>query len=147
LDNFKKLSIFDKFVYAFREFLLHHHDSLEFRAKLYTVPIVANPDGGECEMEKIERISREIYPNSRHRRGALLLIVREYMEKVHEPNGLGIDELIINIEKDLIRKKRFARKIHLEHIEDLIQCTKEKHSIIYQERILTLFSKLKKTYL
>ncbi|EJF07332.1 hypothetical protein ThvES_00005770 [Thiovulum sp. ES] len=146
MKTLENMSFYDKLVYAFREILLYHHDSLEFRAKMYTVPILANPDGGDCEMEKVSQMAKEIYPKSRNRRNALLLTIKEYIDKAVEPNGLGIDELIFDLEKDLKRKSRFSHKIHIEHIEKLIECTTEENSKIYQSRILSLFTKLKKSF-
>jgi hypothetical protein len=106
-------SFLDKFLHFFREFFIYHHNSLEFRAKIYTLPIVANEncnDNCDCEIEILEEIVERIYPNSIHRQNTLLLTVKEYIYKVHSPNGLGIDELILDIENSIKREPRLAKK-------------------------------------
>ena len=138
------LTLLDKLIHTFREFTIYHHNSLEFRAKVYAVMIMANSQHGECELEKLYFIAEEIYPNSIRRQNSLILAVEEYIDKIIRPNGLGIDELIFDIEKDLKREKRFAKKINIEHLHLLSQCTKDRESQIYQKRIIEFFKKLKK---
>ncbi len=154
-----KLTIFDRFFHAFREIALYHHDSLEFRAKIYAVMVVANSDYGEernnkkrndnhdiCEFDKLEIISEEIYPKDIRRQNALLLTIREYVNKIREPNGLGLDELIFNIEKKLKRKPRFVEKINIEHLKNLAKCPTDEESDIYQKRIISFLERLKSSY-
>jgi len=137
------LTIFDKFVHSFRELFIYHHDSLEFRAKIYTLPIVANIDNGDCELEKLDNIVEEIYPESLLRQNTLILTVKEYIDKVNQPNGLGIDELILDIEKSVKQEKRFIHKINIKHFSDIASCTLDYESSIYQKRISDYLTKLK----
>jgi len=139
-------TIFDKFLHSFREILIYHHSSLEFRAKIYTLPIVANLDNGECELEKLDGIVEEIYPESLIRQNTTILTIKEYLDKVNRPNGLGIDELIFDIERIIKRESRFSEKINLEHVNLIASCTTDKDSIIYQERIASYLRKLKIRY-
>jgi len=141
------LTIFDKFLHSFRELLIYHHDSLEFRAKIYTLPIVANIGNGDCEFEKLDDIVEEIYPESLRRQNALILTIKEYIQKVHRPNGLGVDELVFDIERTIRREKRFADKINLAHIKILASCTIEKDTILYQDRIFSYIERLKNRYI
>jgi len=141
------LTIFDRFLHSFREILIYHHDSLEFRAKIYTLPIVVNIDCGNCEFEKLDDIVEEIYPESLRRQNTLILTIKEYIQKVHRPNGLGVDELIFDIERTIKREKRFVDKINLNHINLLASCTKDKDTIIYQKRIFSYIQRLKNRYI
>ena len=140
-------TIFDRFLHSFRELFIYHHDSLEFRAKVYTLPIVVNIDNGDCELEKLDDIVEEIYPESLMRQNALILTVKEYIHKVKQPNGLGIDELIFDIERIIKRESRFVNKINLIHIDMIASCTTEKESIIYQKRVSSYLERLKNQYL
>lgn len=138
------LTLLDRFLHTFREFFIYHHNSLEFRAKIYTLIIMANSKNGECEFNKLDSIVEEIYPNSLRRQNALILTVKEYIEKIHEPNGLGVDELILDIQKSLRREKRYSKKINLEHLKLISECTDESDSIIYQKRIIDFLERLKR---
>jgi hypothetical protein len=142
-------SFLDKFLHFFRELFIYHHNSLEFRAKIYTLPIVANEHCGDCncEIEILEEIVERIYPDSIHRQNTLLLTVKEYIYKVHSPNGLGIDELILDIEKSIKREARLAKKINIEDVKLLTKCTTDPDSKIYQKRIIEYLEKLKATYI
>ena len=137
------LTLLDKFLYTFRELFIYHHDSLEFRAKIYTLIIMANDKNGECEFNKLEAIVEEIYPKSLRRQNTFILTVKEYIDKIIEPNGLGVDELIFDIEKHLKREKRYRNKINIEHLKEIIKCTQDRESIIYQNRIIEFLEKLK----
>ncbi len=154
-----KLTFIDRFLHSFRELFLYHHDSLEFRAKIYALMIVSNSDYGDerlnhkrneqhdiCEYEKLERIVEDIYPKDIHRQNTLILTTKEYVHKIREPNGLGIDELIFHIEKSLKKKPRYALKIIIEHLNELSKCPTDRDSTSYQTRIITFLIKLKYEY-
>jgi len=138
-----KLSKLDKLLHTFREILVPHHYSLEFRAKIYTLMIMGNSERGECEFNKLETVVEEVYPNSITRQNTLILTVKEYIQKIEEPNGLGINELILDIEKSLKKERRFRKKISIERLRKFMECTKDRDSLIYQERILDFLKKLK----
>ena len=103
-------------------------------------------DNGECELEKLDGIVEEIYPESLIRQNTTILTIKEYLDKVNRPNGLGIDELIFDIERIIKRESRFSEKINLEHVNLIASCTTDKDSIIYQERIASYLRKLKIRY-
>jgi hypothetical protein len=136
-----------KVVFAFREWFLYHHDSLEFRAKVFTLMIMANSESGKCELEKLKQITKIIYPEQEHRQNILYLTVREYIKKVKDPNGLGIDELVQDIEIDLSIKVRFIKKIDLALIRKFASCTKNPDDLLYQRRVVEYLNRLKKRYL
>jgi hypothetical protein len=139
-----KTNILDRFIHQFREIFIYNHSSLEFRAKIYTLPIVANPQWGECEFNKLSNVVSLVYPEARIRQKILFLTVREYVDKVEAPNGLGIDELILDIDNMVRREKRFRKKINLEHVQTIASCTTERESRIFQERIYEFLRELKK---
>jgi hypothetical protein len=138
--------ILDRVLYSFRELLLYHHDSIEFRAKLFALIIGANSDNSECEFDFLSSISRDIYRDAPHRQQTLILIVREYVEKIRLPNGLGIDELIVEVQRDLRHKSRFANKINSIHLRKFLRCSRKAENRIYQERVIEFLMKLKKEH-
>jgi len=138
--------IWDRTLYSFRELLLYHHDSIEFRAKIFALIIGANSKNSECEFDVLSSISRDIYPESSHRQHTLILIAREYIEKIKLPNGLGIDELIVDIENSLKHKNRFVEKISLEYLHRFLRCSRDRDNRIYQERIIDFLTTLKREY-
>jgi hypothetical protein len=109
--------------------------------------IMATGEFEECEIKKLEEIASEIYSDSISRQKSLILVVEEYISKVKEPNGLGVDELIYDIEKNLKFKNRFAKKINLEHLEELRNCTDEEENRVYQQRVIEFLQRLKNSYL
>ncbi len=130
---------------AFRELLLYHHNSLEFRAKLYAALIAANEQFGECELDIVEKAGLAIY-NDENRANTLRLTVEEYLEKIVEDNGLAIDELIEHLMIDLKDYPRYADKITIEEYEKIMTCCEDEESRIYQERIIALYQRLKDDY-
>ena len=51
------------FFSAFREFFVHHHGSLEFRAKIYALMIAANDEAAVESYVLVKEIGLEIYKN------------------------------------------------------------------------------------
>jgi len=130
---------------AFREILLHHHNSLEFRAKLFAAIIAANPDHGECEQAIVLQAAENIYKEE-ERAGTLLATVNEYLQKIEEDNGLAIDELIEDILKDYKEFPRYADKITIDDYHKINLCCQDPDSKAYQERIITFYQRTKDEY-
>ena len=130
---------------AFRELLLYHHNSLEFRAKLYAALIAANEEFGECELNIVQEAGMAIY-HDEDRANTLRLTVEEYLDKIIEDNGLAIDELIDHLMVDLKDYPRYADKITINEYLKIRECCDDEESRIYQERIISLYQRLKDEY-
>lgn len=130
---------------AFRELLLYHHNSLEFRAKLFAALIAANAKHGACELKIVQDAGLSIYKDE-DRTNTLRLTVEEYLSKVKDDNGLAIDELIDDLIKDIKKYPRYADKITIEPYLDITHCCDDADSRIYQERIIALYQRLKDDY-
>ncbi len=130
---------------AFRELLLYHHNSLEFRAKLYAALIAANEEFGECELALVQKDGMAIYDDE-DRANTLRLTVEEYLDKIIEDNGLAIDELIDHLMIDLKDYPRYADKITIDEYLKIRECCDDEESRIYQERIISLYQRLKDEY-
>jgi len=130
---------------AFRELLLYHHNSLEFRAKLFAALIAANAKHGDCELKIVQDSGLSIYKDE-DRTNTLRLTVEEYLSKIEEDNGLAIDELIDDLIKDIKKYPRYADKITIEPYLHITHCCDDADSRIYQERIIALYQRLKDDY-
>jgi hypothetical protein len=131
---------------AFRELLLYHHSSLEFRAKLFAAIIAANDNYGECELEIVKETGMALYKDDLDRANTLRLTVEEYLDKIFQDNGLAIDELIEDLLWDLKEVPRFAEKISIEYYRQITACCEDEDTRIYQERIIDLYQRLKDDY-
>jgi len=121
---------------VFREILVYHHSSLEFRAKLIAAMISSSNDINECEEKYLQEVAKKIYGKDEARVDVLINTVKEYAYKVIENNGLSIDELIFEIDKDIKNVPRFASKINIDRLKKFMDCTDDKQVKITQERIL-----------
>lgn len=130
---------------AFRELLLYHHNSLEFRAKTYAALIAANEHYSDCELDVVQAAGLSIYEDV-DRANTLRLTVEEYLDKIDEDNGLAIDELIEDLIMDLKDYPRYADKFTIEAYEKIRECCDDEESKIYQERIIALYQRLKNDY-
>ncbi len=131
------------FFSAFRELFVHHHGSLEFRAKVFALVIAANEDSTVESYIKVKEIGLNIYKNDEERANLLMLTTKEKVNKVKEENGLDIDTLISNIQQDLKIVPRYAKKIDIDHLKQLVSLTHNEDTISYQENILEFLEKLK----
>ncbi|MDD2652347.1 MAG: hypothetical protein PHX44_04770 [Sulfurimonas sp.] len=131
------------FFSAFRELFVHHHGSLEFRAKLFALLIAANKDAKVENYITVKKIGMEIYKNDEERANLLILSTKELVTKIKESNELSIDTLISNIQRELRQVPRYAKKIDIDSLKELVAYTHDRDCISYQENILEFLETLK----
>ena len=130
----------------FRELLVYHHSSLEYRAKILTLMVSANGDICECEKQKLKEIAHTIYSEDQERAELLLDAVNEYHTKIITNNGLDFEHLIQQVEKETKDMKRFAQKININLLMQLHECMDSEDDILFQQRILEFLQGLKDEY-
>jgi len=130
----------------FRELLVYHHSSLEYRAKILTLVVSANGEICECEKQKLKEIAHRIYEGDHDRAELLLDAVYEYHTKILTNNGLDFEHLILQVERETKEVKRFAQKIDMELLTQLHECVEDEEDRLFQERILEFLQDLKEEY-
>ena len=130
----------------FREFLVYHHSSLEYRAKILTLMISANGEICECEKQKLKEIAHAIYGNDLERAELLIDTVNEYHSKIITHNGLDFEHLIQIVQKETKEVKRFAGKIDMKLLMQLHECMDSEEDILFQQRIIEFLQGLKDEY-
>jgi len=131
------------FFSAFREFFVHHHGSLEFRAKIFALIIAANPKSSVENFIVVKDIGLHIYDGDEDRSNLLMLSTKELVQKVRDANGLDIDLLVSSIQKELKIVPRYAKKIDIKALTPLLLLTHNEDTHSYQENILEFLEKLK----
>ncbi len=128
------------FLSFFRELFVHHHRSLEFRAKVFASMIATNEVDDEKEYEILREIAKEIYKDDEYRVDVLVHTTKEYVDKIIRKNSLDIDRLLLDIDKELKKHKRYIKKINLEHLKRFYELdTDNEDKFILQTRILEFF--------
>jgi hypothetical protein len=127
----------------FREFLVHHNSSLEFRAKLITLMIASDSNINECEEELIRQSAHRIYAGDEERAEVLIDTVHEYFEKIKDKNGLDFEHLILLVQRELKEVKRFREKIDIELLKPFIDCQEDEEERIFGERVIEFLRDLK----
>ena len=132
----------------FREFLVYHHSSLEYRAKILTLMVSANGEICECEKQKLKEIAYSIYGDDQDRAELLIDAVNEYHTKIITNNGLDFEHLIQLVARDVRQVKRFHEKIDIEMLLQLHYCIceEDEEEILFQKRILEFLQSLKDEY-
>jgi hypothetical protein len=134
-----------KFFNAFREIFVHHHGSLEFRAKIFALIITSfeNKTDDNKELFKIvKEYGLQLYKDE-HRAHLLTITTQELVKKVYDNNGLDIDTLIANIQKELKIVPRYAKKIDVDALKPILLFTQDPELLSYQENILEFLQNLK----
>lgn len=131
------------FFSAFRELFVHHHGSLEFRAKIFALIIAANNESNDESFDLVKEIGNEIYKNDEERANLLMISTQELVRKVRDNNGLYVDTLVANIQKELKIVPRYAKKIDIESLKPIIALSHDDDTIIYQHSILDFLTNLK----
>jgi len=131
------------FFSAFRELFVHHHGSLEFRAKVFALVLSANDQAKLENYEIIKDLGMHIYDGDKNRADFLMLSTKELVQKVREDNGLDVDSLIASIQNDLKVIPRFAKKIDIKALKPLLSLSHDADIISYQENILEFLQAIK----
>lgn len=131
------------FFSAFRELFVHHHGSLEFRAKLFALVIAANEDAKVENYITVKKRGMEIYKDDEDRANLLTLSTKELVTKIKENNELNIDTLILNIQRELRQVPRYAKKIDIDPLKELVTLSHDRDTISYQENIIEFLETLK----
>ena len=130
----------------FRELLVYHHSSLEYRAKILTLMISANGEICECEKQKLKEIAHSIYSDDQERAELLIDTVNEYHTKILTNNGLDFEHLIQLVERETKEVPRFTSKIDMELLLQLHECMESSEDILFQQRIIEFLQGLKDEY-
>ena len=141
LKSFKR-----NFMKMFRELIVHHHSSLEYRAKILTLMVSTDHEMCECEIEKLKEIAQEIYKTDENRAELLIDTVNEYHTKIITNNGLDFEHLIQIVEKETREVPRFVDKIDMGLIIKLHECMEDEENILFQRRIIEFLQTLKDEY-
>jgi len=131
------------FFSAFREFFVHHHGSLEFRAKIFALVIAANEKAKVENFIVVKDIGMHIYDGDEDRSNLLMLSTKELVQKVRDDNGLDIDLLVNIIQKELKIVPRYAKKIDIKALKPLLLLSHDEDTISYQENILHFLQTMK----
>ncbi len=129
-----------KFLAFFREFFVYHHKSLEFRAKLFAAMIASNKKDNEEEYKILKDIALEIYKDE-YRANILVETTKEYVDKILKVESLNIDSLIKDIDKELRKNPRYAKKINIRHLKKFLvdKDHTDENTYLLQLRILEYF--------
>lgn len=130
------------FFSAFREFFVHHHGSLEFRAKIFALLIVANEKPPVESYILVKDIGMNIYNGDVERSDLLMLSTKEIVQKTID-NRFDIDLLINSILKELKIIPRYAKKIDIKALRPLLSLSYDPDTISYQENILEFLQNIK----
>jgi len=131
------------FFNAFREIFIHHHGSLEFRAKLFALMIAVNDKIKVENFIIVRNYGLKIYKSDEQRADLLMLTTKEMVNKIEENNGLDIDTLIYNIQRLLKQIPRYAKKIDIESLKPIMELTYDEDTLSYQKNILEFLETLK----
>ena len=124
------------FFSAFRELFVHHHGSLEFRAKIFALVIAANEKAKVENFIVVKDIAMNIYNGDTDRANLLMISTKELVQKVRDDNGLNIDNLINSILHELKIVPRYAKKIDIKALKPLTLLSHDEDTISYQNNIL-----------
>jgi len=130
----------------FREFLVYHHSSLEYRAKLLTLMVSSSGEIDECEKQKLKEIAHSIYGDDIERAEVLIDTVNEYHNKIVTNNGLNFEHLIQLVERETKAVPRFVDKIDMDMLRELHACVDDEEDALFQERILEFLGSLINEY-
>jgi hypothetical protein len=128
---------------AFREFFVHHHGSLEFRAKIFALLIAANKKPKVENFILVKELATKIYKEDEDRANLLLLTTKELVEKVKKQNSLDLDLLVATIQKELKIVPRYAKKIDTQSLRNFLLYSTDEDTLAYQENIIEFLEKLK----
>jgi len=135
------------FFSAFREIFVHHHGSLEFRAKIFALMIAVNTQPKVENFILVKKLALQIYTGDEDRANLLLLTTKELVEKVRGKNSLNLDLLVTTIQKELKIVPRYAKKIDIEPLKGFFDFCNDEDTLAYQKNIVEFLENLQEEIL
>jgi len=110
--------------------------------------VSSNGEISECEKQKLKEIAYSIYSTDEERAELLIGTVNEYHNKIITNNGLDFEHHIQLVARDVRQVKRFYKKIDIDMLMKLHNCTSEEdeEEMLFQKRILEFLQSLKDEY-
>ncbi len=130
----------------FREFLVYHNNSLEFRAKIITLVIHVDNQNEDCKKRVLQAVAKATYPNDFNRASFLIDNVDEYIDKIMTNNGLDYQHLIMRIEKQIKHNPKLIDKIDIPILKLFKQCIEDEDNLIYHDRVIRFLENIKEEY-
>jgi len=135
---------FKRFLFnAFREIFIHHHNSLEFRAKVFALVLSAKDNVSINDYIVVKRLAMEIYKDDEERASLLMIATKEIRKKIEDDKKDVSETLIYSIQKQLKVLPRYVNKIDIDSLHQLLIPTNDEDTISYQENILEFLQTLK----
>ena len=135
---------FKRFLFnAFREIFIHHHNSLEFRAKVFALVLSAKDNVSINDYIVVKRLAMEIYKDDEERASLLMIATKEIRKKIEDDKKDVSEILIHSIQKQLKVLPRYVNKIDIDSLHQLLIPTNDEDTISYQENILEFLQTLK----
>jgi len=135
---------FKRFLFnAFREIFIHHHNSLEFRAKVFALVLSAKDNVSINDYIVVKRLAMEIYKDDEERASLLMIATKEIRKKIEDDKKDVSETLIYSIQKQLKVLPRYVNKIDIDSLHQLLLPTNDEDTISYQENILEFLQTLK----
>jgi len=132
-----------KFFSAFRELFVHHHGSLDFRAKVFALIIAAHEKPSVENYILVKKIADEIYKDDEDRAKLLLMTTKEIVEAIHIKHSISMDNLVYSIMDILKHVPRYAKKIDIDSLKQFLDLTYDEDTLAYQTRIIEFLENLK----
>lgn len=122
-----------KFITFFRNLLVYHPHSLEFRAKIFTAMLYFKKEITQGDIHTLTDIATQIYCEKNPRIEILKNVIKEYLTKIKNDKSFVIDSLLLDIDKELKNHKRYAKKIDFSHLRMLISMDEDE--ALLQQRV------------
>ncbi|SHO80812.1 hypothetical protein MNB_SV-15-461 [hydrothermal vent metagenome] len=130
----------------FREFLIYHNKSLEFRARIITLVIQVDNQNQDCKDRVLKAVAKATYPNDTRRANFLIDNVEENIDKILINNGLDYQHLIMRIEKQIKHNPKLIDKIDIPVLKLFKQCIEDEENLIYHDRVIRFLENIKEEY-
>jgi len=141
---FKKLK--RNIIKMFREILIYHNKSLEFRAKILTLIVAIDDQINACKDKKLREVAAKVYADDNTRADLLVDTVHEYCLKIQTNNGLDLEHLILLVEREAKENKRYTKKINIERLKEFEECLTNEDDKIFHQRVIEYLRVMKEEY-
>ena len=131
---------------AFKEIFVHHHSSLDFRAKLFALLIAANEQPKVENFILVKELAHTIYKDDEDRANLLMLTTKEMVDRIKTHHTLSVDTLVESIANSVKQVPRYAKKIDLQALSRFLELSEDEDTLAYQKNMLEFLAKLKEEH-
>jgi len=115
---------------------VYHHESLEFRAKVFALVIASNEQYGDCEEIILHHACNSVYNEDEVRAKILAKTTNEYLLNYKQSGNNDIEKMLLSVDESIKENHKLTSKIDINMLKEFLECCENNHDRKLQSKVI-----------